>query len=82
LGKYIAQLYRNSDVEVTAWISHIGGESFSIKHEAWQSGRLRVKGGVVLVYYNFTTQKSEPAPDDIRARLERRLLPPDGGTPL
>ncbi|MDR2803172.1 MAG: acyl-CoA thioesterase, partial [Treponema sp.] len=78
---YIGQLYCNSDVEIKTWISHIGGKSFSIKHEAWQNGRLCVKGGVVLVYYNFITQKSEPIPAGIRAALEQHLdqpTPPAG----
>ena len=73
---YTGQLYCNSPVEVKTWISRIGEKSFTIKHEAWQQGRLCVKGGVVLVYYDFIAQKSEPIPDEIRAKLEQHLLPP------
>jgi acyl-CoA thioester hydrolase len=76
---YTGQLYCNSDVEVKTWISHIGEKSFTIRHEAWQDGRLCVKGGVVLVYYDFIGQKSEPIPDSIRGQLEQHLPPPSGG---
>ncbi|MDR2659150.1 MAG: acyl-CoA thioesterase [Spirochaetaceae bacterium] len=70
---YVAQVFCRSDVEIKTWVSHIGEKSFSLKHEAWQDGQLRVKGGVVLVYYNFITQKSEPIPADIKKQLERHL---------
>jgi acyl-CoA thioester hydrolase len=66
-------MYCRSVVEIKTWVSHIGKKSFSLKHEAWQEGRLCVKGGVVLVYYNFITKKTEPIPDDIRNRLEQHL---------
>jgi acyl-CoA thioester hydrolase len=71
---YVGQLYCRSPVEVKTWVSHIGGKSFSLRHEAWQEGALRVKGGVVLVYYNFILEKSEPIPAEIRARLEQHLI--------
>lgn len=76
---YTGQLYCNSDVEIKTWVSRIGVKSFSLKHEAWQSARLCVTGGVVLVYYNFITQKSEPIPPGIRAQLEQHILPPPRG---
>jgi acyl-CoA thioester hydrolase len=71
---YKAQLYCNSDVEIKTWVSHIGGKSFSLRHEGWQNGSLCVKGGVTLVYFNFLTQKSELIPDNIRKQLERHLI--------
>ncbi|MDR2343418.1 MAG: acyl-CoA thioesterase [Spirochaetaceae bacterium] len=78
---YVNQLFCNSNVEVKTWISRIGGKSFSIGHEAWQGGRLCVKGGVTLVYYNFITQMSEPIPTGIREQLERHLIPCCTGAP-
>jgi acyl-CoA thioester hydrolase len=72
---YVDQLYCRSPVEVKTWVSHIGKKSFSLRHEAWQEGALRVRGSVVLVYYNFITESSEPIPAAIRAQLEQHLLP-------
>jgi acyl-CoA thioester hydrolase len=71
---YVEQIYCRSVVEIKTWVSHIGKKSFSLKHEAWQEGRLCIKCGVVFVYYNFITQKTEPIPDNIRSRLEQHLI--------
>jgi acyl-CoA thioester hydrolase len=70
---YTGQLYCNSPVEISSWISRIGEKSFTIQHEARQEGRLCVKSNVVLVYYDFIAEKSEPIPTAIRTRLEQHL---------
>jgi len=70
---FVDQLYFKYDVEIKTYISRIGTKSFTVYHEAWQQGRLCVKGNTVLVYYNFNTEKSEPIPEDKKKLLETHL---------
>ena len=70
---FVAQIYLKSDVEVKTWISRIGTKSFTVYHEAWQDGRLCVKGSAVVVYFDFIKNESIPIPDDKRKLLEEHL---------
>ncbi|HCC36433.1 MAG TPA: thioesterase [Treponema sp.] len=71
---YTAQMYLRSEVEIRSWIAKIGNTSFTIYHEAWQEGRLCVKGNAVIVHYNFNIEEPTPIPDDKRKLLEEHLL--------
>lgn len=71
---YVDQLYFQYEVEIKTWISRIGTKSFTVYHEAWQQGRLCVKGSAVLVHYNFNTEKSTPLPEDRKKILAEHLL--------
>jgi acyl-CoA thioester hydrolase len=68
------QLFLKSDVEIKTWISKIGTKSFTVTHEAWQEGRLCVKGNAVIVHYDFNTEQTTPIPEDKRKILEEHLL--------
>ena len=70
---YISQLYFKYEVEIKTWITHIGTKSFTAYHEAWQEGRLCVKGSAVMVHYDFNTEKSTPIPEDKKKQLEEHL---------
>jgi acyl-CoA thioester hydrolase len=59
---YVSQLYYQYDVEIKTWVTRIGTKSFTVHHEAWQQGRLCVKGSAVTVHYDFNTQESTPIP--------------------
>jgi len=61
------------ETEIKTWISKIGTKSFTVYHEAWQEGRLCVKGNAVIVHYDFKAKKSTPIPDDKRKLLEQHL---------
>jgi len=61
------------EVEIKTWISRIGTKSFTVYHEAWQEGRLCVKGNAVIVHYDFKIKKSTPIPDDKKKLLEQHL---------
>jgi len=71
---YVDQIYFQYDVEIRSWISKIGSKSFTMYHEAWQEGRLCVKGSAVIVYYDYKTETSAPIPDDKKKLLEEHLL--------
>jgi acyl-CoA thioester hydrolase len=68
-------MYFRSDVEIRTFIAKIGNSSFTVGHEAWQEGELKVKGQAVLVYYDFKLQKAIPLPDSIRNILKAHMLP-------
>jgi acyl-CoA thioester hydrolase len=71
---YVDQLYFQYDVEIKTWITRIGTKSFTSYHEAWQQGRLCVKGNAVMVHYDFNTEKSTLLPEDKKRLLEEHLL--------
>jgi acyl-CoA thioester hydrolase len=70
---YTAQLYFQHDVEIRTWISRIGTKSLTAYHEAWQQGRLCVKGSAVMVHYDFNIEQSTPIPDNMRKILSQHL---------
>jgi len=70
---FTGQLYFMYEVEIKTWITHIGTKSFTAYHEAWQEGRLCVKGNAVMVHYDFNTEKSTPIPEDKKALLAEHL---------
>jgi acyl-CoA thioester hydrolase len=45
---FLRQMYFRSDVEIRTFIVKIGNSSFTVGHEAWQEGELKVKGQAVL----------------------------------
>jgi acyl-CoA thioester hydrolase len=72
---FLHQMYFRSDVEIRTYIAKIGNSSFTVGHEAWQEGELKVKGQAVLVYYDFKLQKAISLPDSIREILTSHMLP-------
>lgn len=70
---YIAQLYFQFEVEIHTWISRIGNKSLTTYHEAWQQGRLCVRGNAVMVHYNFSAEQSMPLSDEMKQILSRHL---------
>lgn len=72
---FLHQMYFRSDVEIRTFITKIGNSSFTVGHEAWQEGELKVKGQAVLVYYDFKLQKAMPLPEPIRKILTAHMFP-------
>ncbi|KZX10173.1 acyl-CoA thioesterase [Methanobrevibacter curvatus] len=70
---FLKQMYYGYDVEIRTYILKIGNSSFTVYHEAWQQGELKVKGTAVCVHFDFIEQKSKPIPEDIRKKLEEHL---------
>lgn len=77
---FVDELFFQYDVDIRTVISRIGAKSFTIYHEAWQEGRLCVKGNAVVVHYDFMKKQSTPIPEDKRKLLEEHLVVhPSGG---
>jgi acyl-CoA thioester hydrolase len=72
---FLSQMYFKYDVEIRTFVAKIGNSSFTVGHEAWQEGELKVKGQAVLVYYDFKAQKSMPLPASIRKILKEHMSP-------
>ena len=75
---FVGQMFFK-EVEIKTWISKIGTKSFTVYHEAWQEGRLCVKGSAVIVYYDFSSGHTTPIPEDKKKILAEHLLPDESG---
>jgi acyl-CoA thioester hydrolase len=71
---FVGELFFRHEVEIRTWIARIGAKSFTIHHEAWQEGQLRVKGSAVVVCYDFIAKQTVPVPKDKRALLAAHLV--------
>jgi len=69
------ELSYKQEVEIYTWIIHIGSKSFTVYHEAWQGGRLCVKGSAVLVHYDTKTRQSISIPAEKKKLLEIHMHP-------
>ena len=71
---YLAQIYLDKTAQVCTWVENIGIKSFSLYEELWQDEQLCSKGTVTYVYFDYTSNKSKPIPDDIKNALQRHSL--------
>ena len=74
---FVAQIYYGKDVHVKTWIEKIGNASFTVAHEASQSGAVVARGKAVQVFFDFEAQKSGKLPAHHRAELEKYLVTSD-----
>lgn len=72
---FLGEMYYGEDVEIKTFIEKIGNSSFTMGHEAWQNGKLNVRGKAVVVHFDFIEKKSVPIPESIRSNLEQHLMP-------
>ena len=70
---FLDELFYQYDAEIRTCISRIGTKSFTVYHEAWQQGRLCVKGSAVIVHYDFMTKQSTPIPEEKKKLLRDHL---------
>lgn len=71
---FLGQIYYGSDVIINTGVEKIGTASLTIKHEAWQNDKCVARGKAVQVYFDYTTQKSGPIPENMRAILMEHML--------
>ena len=70
---FVDHLFFQYSVEIRTWVTHIGNKSFTVYHEAWQKGRLCVKGSAVVVHYDFKKKQSTALPADKKKLLKTHL---------
>ena len=70
-----AQMYYGKDIEVRTYINRIGGSSFDVFQELWQSDKRVASGTAVMVNFDYKAQKSAPIPEYIKEQLAVHLYP-------
>jgi acyl-CoA thioester hydrolase len=77
---FLRQIFYGKDVTIKTGISRIGGSSFDVYQQVWQSGELSASGTTTMVHFDYNTQKSAPIPNDVREALEALMVEvPSGG---
>lgn len=73
---FVNQGYFNQILTVSTYVTKIGTKSFEINHEmiCSQTGQLIAKGNAIIVFFDFTDQKSKPIPDLLREGLKSYLV--------
>lgn len=67
------ELFYGREIEVKTWISRIGGASFDVYQEVWQSDKLCASGTAVMVHFDFVTKSSVKIPDVIREQMQAHI---------
>jgi len=69
---FYKQAYFDQRLKVTSFVTKIGNSSFKIGHRITdaETDELIAEGDAGAVYFDFNSQKSEPLPESIRAKLE------------
>ncbi|MFC4320395.1 acyl-CoA thioesterase [Litchfieldia salsa] len=72
---FVGQGYFNRNLTVTTRVSKVGNKSFELEHNIFEksTNRLIATGSVVMVYFNFDMQRSEPIPEVLRGQLNQFL---------
>lgn len=72
--EYVEPLrYRTEPISVRSWVSRVGGSSFVVESELFDSVATYSRARVVLVTFDATTQKAAPAPEALRQLLLAEL---------
>lgn len=74
---FLKQIFYGKDVEVRTYVSRIGGSSFDVYQELWQSGEKCATGTTTMVHFDYSTNKSAKISGGIRAALEEHLYEQD-----
>ena len=67
--EYLDQCYYQHEVEVRTHVPRIGKSSFDVVHEVWQSGKCVTKGKVVLIHFDYNSQKSKALSETEKSAL-------------
>ncbi|WP_136249287.1 acyl-CoA thioesterase [Halomonas borealis] len=70
---YRAELYYGHDIEIRTYLTRLGGSSFTVTQEAWQSGRLANLGHAVMVHYDHRDKRAVPLEGELREALAAHL---------
>ena len=72
---YLRQLYYRSGerLPVRSWVHRLGTKSFTVRQELIQEGEVALRADVVMVQFDYETQRSRPLDDEERAFWTRYL---------
>lgn len=72
--EYLGELFYGQEVEVRTVIQKLGNSSMTIRHEAWQKGKMAALGHCVMVHFDHDLKRSAAIPDDIRSVLTQHIM--------
>jgi acyl-CoA thioester hydrolase len=76
---FIREVVYGKKLVVSTWISKIGNASFQVEHVIQDENQNWIaRGKVILVHFNFQTQKSIPLSQEIRNVLSEHTEAPKG----
>jgi acyl-CoA thioester hydrolase len=72
---YLRQLYYRAGERlcVRSWVRRLGTKSFTVRQELFQDGEVALRADVVLVQFDYATDRTRPLTDDERAHWSRFL---------
>ena len=71
---YLQQIHFGTDIEIKTYFSKLGNSSMIIEHELYQNNIKAAHCKLVMIHFNYQTQKSERIPDNERAELSKHLV--------
>lgn len=73
---FIRQGYFNQCLTIKSNVKNIGNKSFELEHTivCAENGDVIARGSAVIVFFDFTLQKSAPIPDSLKERLSSYLV--------
>ncbi len=66
---FLTPTYYGKSVFVKTFVSRIGNSSFELTQSCWQQGVKTAEVKTTLVHYDYSKDKSQPIPEDIRQIL-------------
>ena len=67
---HTAQSYVGREVSIETEVGKLGNSSFEVCQRAYQEGKLIAKTKVVMVHFDYDSEKSQPLPAAIRQQLQ------------
>ena len=67
---YLAQASYTDKTEIQTTLPKIGNSSMTVEQLAIQNGTQVAKGKTIMVYFDYSLNKSIPIPSDIKQKLE------------
>lgn len=70
---FLKQTNYQDDVTVETTFSKLGNSSMTLKQKVLQNGEVMAEGKVVMIHFDYKSEKSVRIPDSIRSELEKYL---------
>ena len=70
---YRSPVFLDEEVAVGCWVGELRRSSFRVDFDMRVDGRAAADGSGWLVGFDYAAQRSQPLPDDLRARLQAEL---------
>ena len=72
---FLLSMVHDDEIEIEVFLTKLGRSSVRLEFRTWKERRLAARGAVVIACMDKETERAIAIPADLRARLERELLP-------